>query len=132
MPKGDQQPADKQDDSHDDPAVTTSEGMQQQHKEERHQEDTPPLSDTLLIDATVAEQQIQYPTDLNLLNQSREQLEGMISRVCEGLGIAQPRTYKKVARRQYLLTAKRSIRVKGSCAVAFAGNCSMLKGIWLY
>ena len=37
---------------------------------------------TLLLDATIAEQQIQYPTYLNLLNQSLEQLERMIEEVC--------------------------------------------------
>jgi hypothetical protein len=34
-------------------------------------------SGTLLLDATVAEQQIEYPTDLKLLNESRQQLERM-------------------------------------------------------
>lgn len=71
-----------------------------------------PLSGTLLLDATVAEQQIQYPTDVQLLNQSREQLERIISTTCEQLGIAQPRMYKHVARSQYLDIAKKKRKSK--------------------
>lgn len=74
--------------------------------------DTLPLSGTLLLDATVAEQQIEYPTDLKLLNEGREQLERIIAKVCEDLSIAQPRMYKHKARRQYLLIAKKKRKTK--------------------
>ncbi|MBA2649924.1 MAG: transposase, partial [Legionella sp.] len=37
-----------------------------------------PKSGTLLVDATIAGQQIEYPTDLKMLNESREQLERII------------------------------------------------------
>jgi hypothetical protein len=40
-------------------------------------------SGTFLLDATIAEQRIEYPTDLKLLNESREQLERMIGQVCK-------------------------------------------------
>ncbi|HVY75495.1 MAG TPA: IS5 family transposase [Puia sp.] len=63
-------------------------------------------SGTLLIDATVAEQQIAYPTDLNLLNESREQLERMILKGCAVMGMAAPRMYSEIARKRYLLVAK--------------------------
>src|SRR3954470_18291347 len=36
-----------------------------------------PNSGTLMLDATVAEQQIAYPTDLKLLNEGRQQWEGI-------------------------------------------------------
>jgi len=48
-------------------------------------------SGILLLDATVAEQQIEYPTDLKLLNESREQLETMIAQVCKAGKLHQPR-----------------------------------------
>ena len=41
-------------------------------------QDTAPVSGELLIDATVAEQQMEYPTDLKLLNEIRDQWE----RIC--------------------------------------------------
>ncbi|MEO6220515.1 MAG: IS5 family transposase [Ginsengibacter sp.] len=67
----------------------------------------PENSGTLLLDATVAEQQIEYPTDLKLLNESREQLETMIGQVCKQVGLRQPRMYKNKARQQYLTLAKK-------------------------
>ncbi len=59
-------------------------------------------SGTLLLDATIAEQRIEYPTDLKLLNESREQLERMIGQVCKQGNLHQPRMYKNKARKQYL------------------------------
>lgn len=67
---------------------------------------------TLMIDATVAEQQIDYPTDLKLLNEGRKQLERMIKKVCQYEKIGLPRMYKKVARRNYLLLAKKKHKTK--------------------
>ena len=64
-------------------------------------------SGTLLLDATIAEQQIEYPTDLKLLNESREQLERMIGQVCKQGNLHQPRMYKNNARKQYLTLAKK-------------------------
>jgi transposase, IS5 family len=69
-------------------------------------------SGTLLLDATIAEQQIEYPTDLKLLNESREQLERMISRVCKEGNLHQPRMYKNNARKQYLTLAKKKKKTK--------------------
>jgi IS5 family transposase len=63
-------------------------------------------SGTLLIDATVAEQQIAYPTDLNLLNDSREHLERMILKGCAVMGMVAPRMYSEIARKRYLSVAK--------------------------
>ena len=59
---------------------------------------------TLILDATCVPQDIRYPTDISLLNEAREDLEGMIDRVFpKG---QKPRTYRKVARRAYLRYAK--------------------------
>lgn len=61
----------------------------------------------LLVDATVAEQAVKYPTDINLLNQCREISEMLID---ELYGLSdwskKPRTYRQKARRQYLVLAK--------------------------
>ena len=61
---------------------------------------------TLLVDATVAEQQIAYPTDLNLLSESRENLERMIRKASAVMGMKVPRMYSEKARRKYLVVAK--------------------------
>lgn len=72
----------------------------------------PSNSGTLLLDATVAEQQIEYPTDLKLLNESREQLERMTEQVCKEGKLHQPRMYKNKARQQYLSVAKKKKKTK--------------------
>lgn len=63
-------------------------------------------SGTMLIDATVAEQQVAYPTDLNLLNDGREHLERMILKGCGVMGMPAPRMYSEIARKRYLSVAK--------------------------
>ena len=75
-------------------------------------------SGTLLLDATVAEQQIEYPTDLKLLNESRQHLERIISEVCEDLEIKQPRMYKQTARKKYLNLAKKKKKTKNQIRTA--------------
>ncbi|MEJ7914336.1 MAG: hypothetical protein WKF70_14355 [Chitinophagaceae bacterium] len=50
---------------------------------------------------------VQYPTDLNLLNEGREQLERIIAKGCKALDTAQPRMYKQTARKMYLNIAKK-------------------------
>jgi transposase, IS5 family len=58
----------------------------------------------LIVDATCVPVDIKYPTDLNLLNEAREKLEGMIDICYEGK--EKPRTYRRVARKNYLTAAK--------------------------
>lgn len=65
---------------------------------------------TINLDATIVEQDIQYPTDLNILNESREKLEEIIDKICLKTGQAKPRTYRKKARRKYLNVAKKKRR----------------------
>ena len=60
----------------------------------------------------MAEQQIEYPTDLKLLNESRQQLERMIEQVCKEGKLHQPRMYKNKARQQYLTLAKKKKKTK--------------------
>ena len=61
----------------------------------------------LLLDATCVPADIAYPTDINLLNEAREKLEGMIDALHEACcGSKKPRTYRRVARKKYLQFVK--------------------------
>jgi hypothetical protein len=61
----------------------------------------------LIVDATVAEQAIRFPTDLSLLNEAREFSERIIDTLCAHLKIVtKPRTYRRKARAAYLAIAK--------------------------
>ena len=63
----------------------------------------------LVLDATCAPGDIRYPTDLNLLNQAREQSEKMIDQLYRPLKTRykrKPRTYRLQARKDYLKVAK--------------------------
>ena len=61
----------------------------------------------LIVDATVAPSDIKYPTDLDLLNEAREKSEQLIDRLYEPKkGHLKPRTYREVARKEYLSVAK--------------------------
>ena len=61
----------------------------------------------LIVDATVTEQAIRYPTDLSLLNEARELSELIIDKLCTALpDVQKPRTYRQSARKAYLAIAK--------------------------
>jgi transposase, IS5 family len=76
-------------------------------KPEEKEKEPPKNKGTINIDATIIEQDIQYPTDLNLLNESREMLDKLITIVCIKTGAARPRTYRIKARKHYLNVAKK-------------------------
>ena len=62
----------------------------------------------LLVDATVAEQAIRYPTDISLLNEAREISEKLIDELFAlSTSSKKPRTYRQKARHQYLIIAKK-------------------------
>jgi len=65
--------------------------------------DVPPANKgTMLMDATCAPADIAYPTDVNLLNEAREKLEGIIDSLYPHTGaMVKPRTYRRKARKQY-------------------------------
>lgn len=63
-------------------------------------------SGTLILDATCAPQNIEYPQDTNLLNECREKLEKIIDRICHEFNYYTPRMYRKKARKDYLSLAK--------------------------
>jgi len=61
------------------------------------------------MDATCVPADIRYPTDLSLLNEAREKTESYIDILYEPLKgvIDKPRSYRRVARAEYLATAKK-------------------------
>jgi transposase, IS5 family len=79
-------------------------------EEATEQSDTPKNRGKLILDATCAPGDISYPTDLNLLNQARKQTETIIDLLYEqikGTLEKKPRTYREIARKDYLEVAKK-------------------------
>lgn len=60
----------------------------------------------LQMDATIADAHIKFPTDLSLLNDSREKSEELIDRLCLSLSLSKPRTYRREARKNWLNLSK--------------------------
>jgi len=74
--------------------------------------DLPKNQGKLLLDATVADQMIVYPTDFGLIANSRLESERIIDVICEELTIEKPRTYRRNARNAYLDLAKKKRKTK--------------------
>lgn len=72
----------------------------------QHSEDPDENEGTLILDATCAPSQIKYPQDTHLLNECRQKLERIIDELCEANNLPKPRTYRKVAYKDYLNIAK--------------------------
>ena len=71
--------------------------------------DSPKNQGKLILDATCAPADINYPTDLKLLNQARDYSEKIIDRLYEQVKEQldkKPRTYRRIARKDYLELAK--------------------------
>lgn len=62
---------------------------------------SPQNGGTLIVDATCAPQQISYPRDTELLNDTREASEELIDAL-HTVGTPKPRTYRNNARKEYL------------------------------
>jgi len=82
----------------------------------------------LIVDATVADQMIAYPTDLGLLSRSREESERLIDELCKVLDINdKPRTYRRMARKQYLNVAKKKNKTKNELRKAIGQQLRYLR-----
>lgn len=65
----------------------------------------------LLVDATVADQKIPYPNDINLLNECREKCEEIIDSIYPESGLKKkPRDHRRKARKAFLNVAKKKKR----------------------
>jgi hypothetical protein len=83
-------------------------------KKKSNKDDDAPGSGTrnkgkLLVDATCAPEDINYPTDLKLLNNAREKSEEIIDTLHKAMpkGTLKPRTYRQKARQDFLKVSKR-------------------------
>jgi len=76
-------------------------------------DDEPSNKGKLQLDATVTDAEIKYPTDLDLLNDSREKSEELIDQLCNLLpDEPRPRTYRRVARKEFLSVSKMRKKTK--------------------
>lgn len=80
----------------------------------------------MIIDATVAPNDIKYPTDINLLNSSRENLEKYIDVLhTPDIGIKKkPRTYRCKARKNYLAIEKKRKKTYAAITEAIKNQLS--------
>jgi len=70
---------------------------------------------TLKVDATVADQEIKFPTDVGLLNESRKMLEMIIDLIyLKDIDGAKPRTYRRKARKEFLNISKKKRKSKSA------------------
>jgi hypothetical protein len=71
------------------------------------QKEVPTHQGKLILDATVVEQAIRYPTDLSLLNEAREFSEQIIDKLYPETPLEKkPRTYREKARQAFLAIVK--------------------------
>jgi len=66
----------------------------------------------LKVDATVADAEVRFPTDIDLLNDAREKSEDLIDLLCERMHCEKPRTYRRIARSKYLNVIKKRNKSK--------------------
>lgn len=84
---------------------------------------------SLLIDATVSPQNITFPTDLKILNSAREKCEEIIDKLYNKdlHGPVKPRTYRKIARKDFLATNKKKKKSRTEIRNANAKQLRYLK-----
>jgi len=90
--------------------ITSSIGTEKKTESSEKELSEPKNRGKLILDATCAPGDISYPTDLGLLNQARKQTEKIIDFLYEqvlGQLDKKPRTYREVARKDYLEVAKK-------------------------
>lgn len=98
-------------------------------QDETTQSDCKEHEGRLLLDATACPQDIAYPTDLNILNDSREKSEQIIDTLYDKNlhGGAKPRTYRENARTCFLKTAQKKVKSKNEIRIALGKQLRFLK-----
>ena len=82
----------------------------------------------MITDATVSPQDIAFPTDVSLLSDAREKREELIDLLYKStLGKSKPRTYRNLARKDYLLLAKNKNRSRKAIRKAVGKQLRYLK-----
>lgn len=91
--------------------ITVLKELKQQGEIEEHESKEQIKNEgKLILDASCAEADITFPTDLGLLNKGRMVTEKIIDTLHEGEAIKvgkKPRTYRQIARKEYLKIAKK-------------------------
>jgi len=78
-----------------------------------------PKKGLLKLDATVADQMIEFPTDLKLLHKSRLETERIIDYLYKRSSLkVKPRTYRRIAKKEYLRIAKQRRKTKRAIRAA--------------
>ncbi|MBC7912488.1 MAG: IS5 family transposase [Pyrinomonadaceae bacterium] len=93
--------------------------------------DRPANKGELIVDATACPQDISYPTDLNLLNDAREQSEKLIDILYGKIKLVdeqkiKPRTYREIARKEYLKVAQKKHKTNKEIGHALRKQLSYL------
>ena len=93
--------------------------------------DPPANKGDLIVDATACPQDISYPTDLNLLNDAREKSEKLIDILYAKIKSAEaeilkPRTYREIARKEYLKVAQKKHKTNKEIRQALRKQLSYL------
>ena len=88
----------------------------------------------LLVDATCTPADINYPTDLSLLNEAREKTEEIIDRLHKKLKVSEKkvRTYRIKARKEYLKVSKKRRKGEKELRRAIGKQLSYVKRNLLY
>jgi hypothetical protein len=84
----------------------------------------------LILDTSCAPADISYPTDLGLLYQARKQTEKTIDTLYNSLevkNINKPKTYRKIARKNYSVVAKKRKKALKKEAMLSKGNRNISK-----
>ena len=96
--------------------------------ENEKNDNLPSNKGTLKIDATVADQEIKYPTDLGLLNEGRENLERIIDLLhYSKVDGPKPRTYRRNARKEYLNLSKTKRKSRKAIRKGIKGQLQYLR-----
>lgn len=96
------------DDDPQDPGLSDTKTQENETTAESDAEQSNPNQGTLILDATCTPADIKYPTDLGLLNESREKLDEIIDTLhkVKGKATKRPRTYREKAKKAYLNVSK--------------------------
>lgn len=99
-----------------------------QNDKKDKEEDPPTHKGSLIVDATACPQDIAYPTDLDLLNESREKSEQLIDVIYDSCELKRkPRTYREKARKDYLKTAQKKNKTRKEIRQAIKKQLNYLK-----
>jgi IS5 family transposase len=87
-----------------------------------------PNKGSLLLDATVSPQNVTFPTDLKVLNSAREKSEEIIDKLYNKNkhGIVKPRTYREIARKDFLTTNKKKHKSRAEIEMLLQNNLGIL------